>query len=223
MKQLALDIAPPAEPGFDNFIVGRNGELLQTLRLFAAGESSERMIYVWGAADSGRTHLLQASVAALDGARYLQSAPQISWRVGAAPLIALDDVGRLDEAGQIELFNLYNTGPRPLLLVAGNSPPARLALRKDLTTRLGAGLIYQVHALSDEEKITALARCANERGLRLNHEVGIYLLRHTRRDMRSLLALFNAADVMALAEKRDITVPLIKTLLHSTLPLGMRD
>ncbi len=223
MKQLALDIAPPASPGFDNFIAGRNGESLQALRDFAAGKLSERLVYLWGEPGSGRTHLLRATVAAVRNARYLHCADQSDLTSEGASLLALDDVERLGETSQIELFNLYNAEPQTLLLVAGSSPPAQLALREDLKTRLCAGLTYQVHALSDAEKIAALARCADERGLKLSREVGDYLLRHTQRDMRSLLALFHAADVMALAEKRDITVPLIKAVLHSALPLETRD
>ncbi|MBA2351147.1 MAG: DnaA regulatory inactivator Hda [Burkholderiales bacterium] len=223
MKQLALDIAPPAPPDFDNFIIGRNGESLQTLRDFVAGKSPERLVYLWGKPGSGRTHLLRAAVAARRGARYLHCADQPGLIAKDASPLALDDVERLGEASQIELFNLYNAKPQTLLLVAGSIPPAQLALREDVKTRLCAGLTYQVHALSDAEKIAALARCAEARGLKLSRDVGDYLLRHTQRDMRSLLALFHAADIMALAEKRDITVPLIKAVLHSALPLETRD
>lgn len=223
MKQLALDIAPPAPPNFDNFIAGANGESLQALGDFAAGNLSERLVYLWGEPGSGRTHLLRATVAAVRNARYLHCSAQSDLSSAGAPLLALDDVERLGEMSQIELFNLYNAEPQTLLLVAGSSSPAQVVLREDLKTRLCAGLTYQVHALSDAEKIAALARCADERGLRLSRDVGDYLLRHTRRDMRSLLALFHAADIRALAEKRDITVPLIKAVLHSALPLETRD
>lgn len=227
MKQLALDIAPAAYPAFGNFIAGRNGEVLQALCELAEDRLSERMIYLWGEPGSGRTHLLRATAAAIEGACYLQGADQPLLSEIEARLLALDDVQRLDEARQIELFNLYNaelrTAPKTILLVAADAPPARLPLRQDLMTRLGAGLTYQVHGLSDDEKIAALARCAAERGLTLSRDVGDYLLRHTQRDMRSLLALFNAADVMALAEKRDITVPLIKAVLHGGLPREARD
>ncbi len=223
MKQLALDIAPPAPPGFDNFIPGRNGEPLQALRDLVAGKSSERLVYLWGKPGSGRTHLLRATVAASRGAHYSHCADESDLFAKGASLLALDDVERLADLRQIELFNLYNTEPHTLLVVAGDSPPVRLALREDLKTRLCAGLIYQVHALSDAEKLAALARCADERGLKLSRDVGDYLLRHTRRDMRSLLALFHAADAMALAERRDITVPLIKAVMHSALPLETRD
>jgi DnaA family protein len=67
MSQLLLDISPDRQPTLDNFVAGRNLELLSALRhaLYGnngAGSSSERCIYVWGETGSGKSHLLQASV-----------------------------------------------------------------------------------------------------------------------------------------------------------------
>ena len=60
MKQLLLDIQPPARPSLENFVVGRNAEALHHLLLAAAGSSEARFIYLWGPAGSGKSHLLQA-------------------------------------------------------------------------------------------------------------------------------------------------------------------
>ena len=56
--QLVLDIAPPVEPDFDNYVAGPNAEALARLRSFAAGEMREAVVYLWGEPGSGRTHLL---------------------------------------------------------------------------------------------------------------------------------------------------------------------
>ena len=64
MKQLVLDIALPAAPTLDNFVTGRNAELVVALYALANGASNERFIYLWGADGSGRSHLLRAVVAA---------------------------------------------------------------------------------------------------------------------------------------------------------------
>ena len=58
-----------------------------------------------------------------------------------------------------DLFNLYNhirNEGDAFLLVSGPAAPAQLKLREDLITRLGWGLVYQVHELTDEEKIKAM-------------------------------------------------------------------
>src|SRR5256885_7520262 len=61
MQQLPLGISPAAEPAFDNFVAGRNAEALARVRDLAVGAVSERIVYVWGDAGSGRTHLLRAA------------------------------------------------------------------------------------------------------------------------------------------------------------------
>lgn len=217
MSQLLLDIAPEWQPALDNFVAGHNLELLSALRHALAG-GSERCFYLWGEAGSGRSHLLQACVrAALDARRsaaYAQgSVPQF------AEMVAVDDVERLDKTAQIELFNLYNRvrDSGGMLLVSGTQAPLHLRLRDDLRTRLGWGLVYQVHGLSDEEKKQALMQHAQSRGFALSPEVTQYLLRHGRRDLPSLLAALDALDAHSLRLHRAPSVPLLKEILQQEL------
>jgi DnaA family protein len=90
-------------------------------------------------------------------------------------------------------------------------------LREDLRTRLGSGLIYRLHALTDSEKIEALATQAGARALRLPPDALNYLLAHAPRDMRSLTALLAALDRYSLEHKRAITMPLLREVLHASL------
>ena len=64
MKQLVLDIARPPAPTLDNFVPGRNEELVAAIYATAHGACSEQFIYLWGAPGCGRSHLLRAAVAA---------------------------------------------------------------------------------------------------------------------------------------------------------------
>lgn len=48
VKQLLLNIQPPAAPGFDNFITGQNQEALASLQAVLAGQSTTRFVYLWG-------------------------------------------------------------------------------------------------------------------------------------------------------------------------------
>ena len=221
MKQLVLDIALPPAPTLDNFVPGRNAELVVALYALANGASNERFIYLWGADGSGRSHLLRAVAAAAqhNGRRtvWFDAATQV---IDAADdvLCTADDVHLLGAEAQIALFNLHNRirGGTGALLVSGNAAPAQLRLRADLVTRLAAGLVYQLHGLGDEEKSAALRRHADARGLRLAPEVATYLLSHARRDMPSLLALLDALDRYSLETKRALTVPLLRELLEAT-------
>ncbi len=208
MSQMLLGIAPEWLPTLDNFVAGRNVELLAALRQAAAGAAEVRAVYLWGEAGSGKSHLLQA-MAAQHGVYATRAVPE------AASVVAVDDVEALDDAAQIALFELYNRMREQggLLLVSGTQAPARLSLRDDLRTRLGWGLVYQVHALSDEEKAEALRQHAGARGLELPHEVTQYLLRHGRRDLPSLLQVLDALDEHCLRLKRVATVPLLKEVM----------
>jgi DnaA-homolog protein len=220
MKQLALDIAQPPAPGLHNFVPGRNAEVVVALYALANGASGERFIYVWGSRGCGRSHLLRAvAAAARSGGRQ-----SIMFESGAlefdAPddvLCAVDDAHLLNADAQIGLFNLHNRirAGSGTLLVSGDAAPAQLALRADLKTRLGAGLVYQVHGLNEEEKVAALRRHAQARGFELSEEVVGYLLRHVQRDLPSLLALLDALDRYSLANRRAVTLPLVRELLES--------
>jgi DnaA family protein len=132
-----------------------------------------------------------------------------------AEMVAVDDVEKLDEAAQIALFDLYNRMRESggLLLMSGTQAPAFLDLRDDLRTRLGWGLVYQVHALNDDEKTQALRQHAQARGFELPHEVTAYLLRHGRRDLPALLGTLDALDQRCLRLKRAASVPLLKEVM----------
>jgi DnaA family protein len=134
-----------------------------------------------------------------------------------APLLAADDVERLGARAQIALFTRFNALREAGggLIACGGVPPVQLALRPDLVTRLGWGLVVQVHALSDDEKGRALAQQARARGFVLPAEVIAYLLTHVSRDMSALFATLDALDRHSLETKRAITVPLVRQFLQT--------
>jgi DnaA family protein len=219
VKQLAFDFVR-AKPTLDNFVDGRNAEVLERLRGLAAGREGERSIYLWGAPSSGRTHLLRGTLAAFErrGARiaYFAAADTPAPEtLGIADAAAIDDVERLGEAGQSAVFNLYNRlrDSGGVLLAAGNAPPTQLRLRSDVVTRLAWGLVYEVHALSDAEKAHALAEHAATRGFSLPPEVSRYLLTHMQRDMGSLIAILKSLDRYSLETKRPVTLTLLREIV----------
>lgn len=223
MKQLALDLAGQPRPTLDNFITGANGELLEHLGRLAARRAREQCFCLWGRPGSGRSHLLKATVAALQqagaSASYLACAEGMWPEIGIERMdcVALDDVDRLDAAGQAAAFDLFNALREGggVLLASSAAPPAQLALREDLATRLAWGLVFQVHALTDEAKAQALAEHAASRGFQLAPEVSDFLLTRARRDLPTLLATLEALDRYSLETRRPVTVPLARELLLS--------
>lgn len=229
MKQIPLDLSADQPQSFATFVTGRNEELLQRLQQLAAAgpdksghaasASTDRFVYLWAEAGAGKSHLLRAVAhqAGADARLIAADAPQAAFDY--SPQVAhylIDDADRLGPENQIAAFNLFNQIREQggWLVSTGELPPTRLELREDLRTRLGWGLIYQVHGLSDEEKIAALTQAAQGRGLELPAGMLPYLLTHYRRDMPSLSRMLDALDRHSLATKRAITLPLLRDLLQ---------
>lgn len=199
MKQLLLNIQPPAAPGFDNFIVGQNQEALASVRAVLADAATTRFVYLWGESGSGKSHLLLAAQA-----------------MGAH---IADDVHTLDEESQIFLFDTYNQIKTEggVLITAGSHAPTQMGLRADLATRLAWGLVYQLLPLSDDAKAEALRAHARERGMKLPDDVIAYCLRYLRRDLPTLMAVIEALDEWSLTTKKAVTVQSLKKMLQDTL------
>ena len=204
MRQLLLDLTRAPAPTFANFVHGRNVELFHAIEAAARGRPGESVLYLWGEAGAGKTHLVTAFREAT---------------AGDAGVRVIDDVERLGEAEQGALFNAFVDRGFRFLLASAAVAPAELPIRKDLATRLATGLTFRLLPLTDEEKRAALAAHARTRGFALSEEVSSYLLTHARRDMGSLMAALDALDRHSLETGRPITVPLLKAALQPDLPL----
>jgi DnaA family protein len=213
MKQLVLDLGADQAQSLDTFEVGQNDELMQLMRQFDARSSREHFAYIWGEPAAGKSHLLRALAAGV-GARYISPfsaesefvyAPEVS-------LYLLDDCEKLSPPAQIDAFALFNQirDNGAFMVSSGAVAPAVLPVREDLRTRMGWGLIYQLHGLSDDEKLAALTQAAAARGLTLSPGVLPYLLSHFQRDMRSLSTMLDSLDQYSLETQRPITLPLLR-------------
>jgi DnaA-homolog protein len=219
-SQLILDIRPDAPPSFDNFFAGPNAEALIAVREHAANQTPEPVLYLWGEAGTGKSHLVQAwcRVAGATSIYPLPEPPQAT--------VVVDDVDRLDAENQIHLFSLINAAREGTgrVLATGPVPPAQLmdlptlTFRPDLATRLAQGLIFRLHPLSDTDKRAALGMRAESRGLRLPDEVVNYLLIRCRRDLPHLLMLVDQLDTHSLSLKRAVSLPLLKDILRQQTP-----
>jgi DnaA-homolog protein len=218
-QQLTLDIRPEQNPSLENFIAGANVELVARLRALAQPKAYEA-VYLWGPPGCGRSHLLRATRAAADAAGrrvVLVAGEEAGAELPCPPggLLIVDNADRLGEAAQVALFRVFNSARLAglALLMSGTAPPLELQLREDLRTRIGQAIVYQVKPLSDEEKAATLQGHASQRGLRMEDEVIGYMLRHTSRDLPSLMAVLDALDRASMERKRPVTVPLLKEML----------
>ncbi len=219
VKQLILDLIPSPAPTLENFVPGRNSEALKAMLDAALGQSPAKIVYLWGETSSGKSHLVQSVSNAANGAGYFAD------HAGALPETAMnfvvDDVDAVNANDQIGVFNLINliiANPADhFLLVTGNAAPRDLSVRRDLASRLGQGLAFQLFPLSDAEKSTALKAHAHSRGFALRDDVITYLLRHSRRDLASLMRFLDALDQYSLETGREITLPLLREMAQPSL------
>lgn len=217
MKQLVLDLALPEPEPFSDFAPGENAELLFQLHEWTARAAHARFIYLWGEAGCGKSHLLAA--AAKRGSAQLvdAAADALPEDIDPDSLLAVDNVGHLDRAGQEKLFAHFNAlrAGSGGLLASGPLPPLLLTILPDLATRLGWGLVYQLKSLNDPDKARALQTYARQLGFELSDDQADYLLRHAPRDIASLYCLLETANELALSRQKPVTQSLLReTLQH---------
>lgn len=231
--QLPLGLQLDQHCRFDNFI--GDGDALapalveQQARSAARPEqvTAEPQLFLWGEADTGKTHLLQAAcvlasrqgatVCYFDAEALRQNGPALLDGLEQLALVCLDelDAWLAVDGAERALFDLINRvreqGAR--LLLAARASPRHLALSlPDLVTRLAWGPVLQLRPLEDAGKLRVLRQQAEQRGLRLSEPVARYLMQHYPRRLGELLARLDQLDRAAMASQRPITIPLIKAV-----------
>ena len=211
---------------FANFVPGVNGELLSRLELDFAGPHFVGL-WLWGAAGSGVTHLLNATCQQLgsQGQRAgllplaeLPRDPDALSGLATWDLVAIDDVqtwlGHRD--CELALLGLFETlrGAGGKLLVGAGQPAADCSFAlPDLGSRLGGLVSYRVAELDDAAKASLLRDRAAQRGLLLSDQVLRFWLARSERSLPTLLAQLEQIDAAAWQGQRAVTVPLLKAVL----------
>jgi DnaA-homolog protein len=186
------------------------------------------LIWLWGGASVGKSHLLQAACAAAHAAgrrtMYVplgadDLAPQVLAGLESLDLVALDDVHAVAGARpwDLALFALLEsarTGATSLLMAARATPQACAFSLPDLTSRASAAAIYRLATLDDAERMMALKGHARHRGLDLEESAARYLVRHAKQDMAELCRCLDVLDQQSLAAQRRLTVPFIREVLN---------
>jgi len=221
VKQLALGVRLRADAVFDSFWPGPNGEIVAALRA-----PSTTPLWLWGAAGSGKTHLLQAVCAAAGEsaayfplARSLALPPEALAGFERSGVLCIDDAGAVagDLAWEKALFRVFNEAAelRTRLIFAAAAPPRQAEWRlEDWRSRAAASVVYQLRELDDAGRIEALRLRAAQRGLQLPYETSEYLLKRMPRDLRSLFEVLDLLDEASLAAQRRLTIPFIRDALE---------
>lgn len=227
MQQLALEMSLSDHAVFDNFVAAGNELAIHELRDVAL-RSDQPMVWLWGAPECGRSHLLQACIAAADEhgrrAAYLPLARSLGLRaealegLGAFDVVALDDIDAVAGEPHFEegVFNLFErlrqSGGR--LVVSAAVPPVEVPFGlPDLASRLKSGGVYRVLPLDDTGRLEALQARARFRGFDLPDDTGHYLLQRAPRGAASLFRLLDTLDRASLVAQKRLTIPFVRDVL----------
>ena len=226
--QLPFDFSVSKDFTFSNFLTSnKNAELVSLLEKFETYQ--EVVAFIWGKKGAGKSHLLQAICRAKEEVGALQAlylplqkikifGPEVFKSLHHMDLICLDDfdciVGAKEwEESLFEFFNRCREEGVKLLISSENSPRGLSFDLQDLASRMSWGVVYQLHELNDDEKMTALDLRAKERHLPLSEEVMLYIYNRHSRDLQSLLEVVDRLDQLSLAEKRRLTIPFVRKVM----------
>lgn len=216
MKQLAFDLPHRPALGGDDFLVAPSNEEA-VLWLDRWPDWPSHALAIYGPSGCGKTHLAHV-FAAKSKATFLNAGDLTSEAVpdllvGSASIVLEGAEGGVDETALFHLFNATKEADGYLLLT-GQAAPARWSVSlPDLTSRLSAIPSVGIGAPDDTLMAAVLVKLFMDRQLTIGEDVVTYLLRHMERSFSAARALVATADSLALAEKRAVTVPLVKKAL----------
>ncbi len=221
MSQLILDLGHRPAFGREDFRVAPgNREAVDWIDRWPAwsDHAPAHTLALFGPAGCGKTHLAQV-FALRAGARFLGAADLTVNTAGdivaghkALVLENGDSVANPDA-----FFHLLNAVKESggFLLLTSREPPARWPVTlPDLKSRLSAVPAVRIAPPDDAMIEAVLVKLFADRQLTVAPEVSAYAVRQMDRSFAAMRALVARADAAALAEKRPVTVPLLKSLLE---------
>lgn len=227
-QQYPLDIAPRTFATFETFVSTRDNVLLDSLKELRIQLKEPRQFYLWGAGQTGKSHLLQAICNHLASTKqnsiylplneFSSNDSNILQDIHHLDVVCVDDVDQVIgdynwEKALFQLINELRIDNKSIVMTASNKPSAMKLLIPDLASRLVWGPVYKLNVLDDEQKATALQLHAEARGFKISSDVCGYLIKRYSRELKRLVGLLNQIDQQSLIQKRKVTVPFVKTVL----------
>ena len=217
-RQLHLDFDHrPALGGEDFLVAPSNAEAVAWIDRWPDWPGPALALH--GPPGCGKSHLAQVfragARACLVGARELSAGEP---RHLTASACVVDDAETLLAEGLEEaLLHLHNRlaeAGRHLLLAA-RRPPARWTVAlDDLRSRLNAAAAVAIKPPDDTLIAAVVVKLFADRQLRVDSDVVSFMLARMERSFDAARRLVAALDATALAERRNITVPLARRVLE---------
>jgi chromosomal replication initiator protein len=211
---------------FENFIAcDGNASALQFSQRIAAPDDSENLLYLYGPAGSGKTHLLKSICKVMSynhtapvpylSCRENISADELCSRFNNAEALLVDDLHLMPDDASLrsalwQIFNDFHSSGRKIAM-AGLYPPRELPFLDDhLISRLLWGLVTRVDVSDDHSRQMILRKIASDRQVLIPDDVVDYILMTTSREVGDLIAAFETLYRYSMASKRKISLPLAR-------------
>ena len=226
--QIPLQLEPRRPDRFDDFFAGPNVNVLAAVRQLINEPGGS--LFLSGPEGSGKSHLLNAlcHAARENGlAAFYIALKRLPEEAAASleglqvlDLVCVDDLDSVagNPVWENALFGCFNQvrAARGRLLVSSSQPLASLELGlPDLASRLAWGVRQHLRLPDDDGKLEILQQRARTLRIELPEDVQNYLLKHSKRDMSSLLLALERLKDAAFVGKRKITVPLAREILKN--------
>jgi chromosomal replication initiator protein len=241
------EISAPLDPRFtfDNFIVGKPNELAYAAaRRVADSESAAfNPLFLYGGVGLGKTHLMHAIALhtrqRFPGRRVVYlSAEKFMYHFVRAirfhntlafkdlfrsvDLLMIDDVQFMDarkESTQDEFFHTFNdlVDNNRQVVISADKSPSDLELEERLRSRLGWGLVADIHATNYELRLGILDAKAERLGIDIPTKVKEFLAHRITSNVRELEGALNRVVAHATLVGREITLETCQEVLHDLL------
>ena len=246
------DISAPLDPKFtfDNFIVGKPNELAYAAaqRVAQSEVVSFNPLFLYGGVGLGKTHLMHAvawnikkrnpkkNVVYLTAEKFMyqfikalrfKNIMSFKEQFRSVDVLMIDDVQFIigKDNTQEEFFHTFNTlidKKRQIIISADKSPADLDGLEDRLKSRLGWGLVADIHPLTYELRLGILQAKAEQKSLELKQEVMEFLANKITNNVREMEGALNRLAVHASIQDSEITVDLVKDVLKDLLRTNSR-
>jgi len=224
VAQLPLPLSFDKRFSFQNYIAENSSYIEQQLTALF-DETGEPLVGLWGATDSGKTHLLNACAHyarfckipfhLFDAEQLLEadSAGFSDFPVGS--VLGVDNLDLLagDRAWEEQFYQMVNrvkSDELRFIFSLSRQPRDTGFKLPDLKSRLSWGLLIALDSADDNQLEDILQQRAKLLGLVLSHEVVSYLLNHYSRKLSDQMQILYRLDHVSMSTQRKITIPLIR-------------
>ena len=241
------DISAPLDPRFTfgNFVVGKPNELAYAAasRLAEADVVPFNPLFLYGGVGLGKTHLMHAiawhihhrqprkKIIYLSAEKFMyqfvralrtKDTMAFKEQFRSVDVLMIDDVqfigGR--EATQEEFFHTFNAlvdQNRQVVISADKSPSDLEGVEERMRSRLGWGLVADIHPTTYELRLSILQAKADQMGVAIPSKVMEFLAHKITSSVRELEGALNRIVAHAQLVGRAITLEATQEVLHDIL------